>query len=187
MRYDTHGSFTSTIYPLKQDKDGNPPGIVRDEEVDPLPPLFKKMIKRMVRWHVLPTSCVPDSCIVNIYDEGDCIPPHIDHHDFVRPFCTVSFLAECKILFGTSLKIVNPGEFSGPFSLPLPLGYAPHKFFFVFLNLYTVNNSISALPTFSPYLSDAGQCSFSMVMELMLLNIVCLVFQLKGSRQYFNS
>ena len=109
-------------YNYAVDKNGNPPGIVRDEEVDPLPPLFKKMIKRMVRWHVLPTSCVPDSCIVNIYDEGDCIPPHIDHHDFVRPFCTVSFLAECKILFGTTLKIINPGEFSGPFSLPLPLG-----------------------------------------------------------------
>ncbi|XP_055816267.1 RNA demethylase ALKBH9B-like isoform X2 [Solanum dulcamara] len=109
-------------YNYAVDKDGNPPGIVRDELVDPLPPLFKKMIKRMVRWHVLPTSCIPDSCIVNIYDEGDCIPPHIDHHDFVRPFCTVSFLAECKILFGTTLKIINPGEFSGPFSLPLPLG-----------------------------------------------------------------
>ncbi|XP_015064003.1 RNA demethylase ALKBH9B-like isoform X1 [Solanum pennellii] len=109
-------------YNYAVDKNGNPPGIVRDEEVDPLPPLFKKMINRMVRWHVLPTSCVPDSCIVNIYDEGDCIPPHIDHHDFVRPFCTVSFLAECKILFGTTLKIINPGEFSGPFSLPLPLG-----------------------------------------------------------------
>ncbi|CAN4108096.1 unnamed protein product [Withania somnifera] len=109
-------------YNYAVDNDGNPPGIVRDEEVDPLPPLFKKMIRRMVRWHVLPPSCVPDSCIVNIYDEGDCIPPHIDHHDFVRPFCTVSFLSECKILFGTSLKIVNPGDFSGPFSLPLPLG-----------------------------------------------------------------
>ncbi|KAK4378669.1 hypothetical protein RND71_000531 [Anisodus tanguticus] len=109
-------------YNYAADKDGNPPGIIRDEEVDPLPPLFKKMIRRMVRWHVLPPSCVPDSCIVNIYDEGDCIPPHIDHHDFVRPFCTVSFLAECNILFGTSLKIINPGEFSGPFSLPLPLG-----------------------------------------------------------------
>ncbi|KAM3219599.1 RNA demethylase ALKBH9B [Capsicum annuum] len=109
-------------YNYAVDKDGNPPGIVRDEVADPLPPLFKEMIKRMVRWHVLPPSCVPDSCIVNIYEEGDCIPPHIDHHDFVRPFCTVSFLAECKILFGTNLKIVNEGEFSGPFSLPLPLG-----------------------------------------------------------------
>ncbi|KNA19698.1 hypothetical protein SOVF_058830 isoform B [Spinacia oleracea] len=109
-------------YNYAVDKDGNPPGIVRDEEVDPLPPLFKQMISRMVKWHVLPPTCVPNSCIVNIYDEGDCIPPHIDHHDFLRPFCTVSFLAECNILFGSSLKILSPGEFAGPVSIPLPIG-----------------------------------------------------------------
>ncbi|GAV61162.1 2OG-FeII_Oxy_2 domain-containing protein [Cephalotus follicularis] len=109
-------------YNYAVDKDGNPPGIVRDEEVDPLPHLFKQMIKRMVRWHILPPKCVPNSCIVNIYDEGDCIPPHIDHHDFLRPFCTASFLTECNILFGSSLKIVGPGEFSGPVSIPLPVG-----------------------------------------------------------------
>ncbi|XVF00692.1 hypothetical protein REPUB_Repub04eG0023200 [Reevesia pubescens] len=109
-------------YNYAVDKNGNPPGIIRDEEVDPLPPLFKQMIKRMVRWHILPPTCVPNSCIVNIYDEGDCIPPHIDHHDFLRPFCTVSFLTECNILFGSSLKIVSPGQFSGPVSIPLPVG-----------------------------------------------------------------
>lgn len=86
------------------------------------------MIKRMVRWHILPRNCVPDSCIVNIYDGGDCIPPHIDHHDFARPFCTVSFLSECNILFGSNLKIVSPGEFAGPVSIPLPVGYASRIF-----------------------------------------------------------
>ncbi|VVA21303.1 PREDICTED: RNA demethylase ALKBH5 [Prunus dulcis] len=109
-------------YNYAVDRNGNPPGIVRNEDVDPLPPLFKQMIKRMVSWHILPPTCIPDSCIVNIYDEGDCIPPHIDHHDFVRPFCTVSFLTECDILFGSNLKVVGPGEFSGPVSLPLPVG-----------------------------------------------------------------
>ncbi|KAH9751699.1 hypothetical protein WN944_006393 [Citrus x changshan-huyou] len=109
-------------YNYAVDKNGNPPGIIRDEEVDPLPLMFKRMIKRMVRWHILPPTCIPNSCIVNIYDEGDCIPPHIDHHDFLRPFCTVSFLAECDILFGSNLKIVGPGEFSGPVSIPLPVG-----------------------------------------------------------------
>ncbi|KAG5548674.1 hypothetical protein RHGRI_014127 [Rhododendron griersonianum] len=109
-------------YNYAVDKNGNPPGIVRDEDVDPLPSLFKQMIKRMVRWHVLPPTCVPNSCIVNIYEAGDCIPPHIDHHDFVRPFCTVSFLTECNILFGASLKVVDAGEFSGPVSIPLPVG-----------------------------------------------------------------
>ena len=91
--------------------------------MDPIPSLFKVIIRRLVRWHVLPPTCVPNSCIVNIYDEGDCIPPHIDSHDFVRPFCTVSFLSECNIVFGTNLSIVGPGEFSGPIAIPLPVGY----------------------------------------------------------------
>jgi hypothetical protein len=78
---------------------------------------------RLVKWRILPPDCVPDSCIVNMYDPGDCIPPHIDSHDFVRPFCTVSFLSECNILFGSSLKIAGPGEFTGSFAIPLPVGY----------------------------------------------------------------
>ncbi|KAK9165205.1 hypothetical protein Scep_000396 [Stephania cephalantha] len=109
-------------YNYATDKNGNPPGILRDEYVDPIPHLFKVIIRRLVGWHVLPPSCVPDSCIVNIYEEGDCIPPHIDNHDFVRPFCTVSFLSECNILFGSNLKIVGPGEFSGAAEIPLPVG-----------------------------------------------------------------
>lgn len=109
-------------YNYAVDRRGNPPGIVRDEEVDPLPPALGAMVRRLVRWRVLPPSCVPDSCIVNIYDVGDCIPPHIDHHDFARPFCTVSFLAECAILFGRDIRVVAPGEFAAPVSIPLPVG-----------------------------------------------------------------
>ncbi|KAG7557242.1 Oxoglutarate/iron-dependent dioxygenase [Arabidopsis suecica] len=104
------------------DRAGNPPGILQPEEVVSLPPLFKDIIRRLIKWHVLPPTCVPDSCIVNIYDEGDCIPPHIDNHDFLRPFCTISFLSECDILFGSNLKIEGPGEFSGSYSIPLPVG-----------------------------------------------------------------
>ncbi|KAJ4966846.1 hypothetical protein NE237_018695 [Protea cynaroides] len=78
--------------------------------------------KRLVRWHVLPPTCVPNSCIVNIYDKGDCIPPHIDHHDFLRPFCTVSFLTECNILLGSSLEIKRPGQFFGQIVIPLLVG-----------------------------------------------------------------
>ncbi|CAM0912665.1 unnamed protein product [Alopecurus aequalis] len=109
-------------YNYATDKNGNPPGIIRTFVSDPIPELFKVMIKRMVKWRILPPDCVPDSCIVNMYDPGDCIPPHIDSHDFVRPFCTVSFLSECNILFGSSLKIAGPGEFTGSFAIPLPVG-----------------------------------------------------------------
>ncbi|XP_020091675.1 RNA demethylase ALKBH5-like [Ananas comosus] len=109
-------------YNYAKDNNGNLPGIMRDEEVDPMPPILKTMIKRMVAWHVLPPTCVPNSCIINIYDEDDCIPPHIDHHDFVRPFCTVSLLSQCNILFGTYIKVVSPGVFAAPTSIPLPVG-----------------------------------------------------------------
>uniref|UniRef100_A0ACD5ZPK1 Uncharacterized protein n=1 Tax=Avena sativa TaxID=4498 RepID=A0ACD5ZPK1_AVESA len=109
-------------YNYATDKNGNPPGIIRTFVSDPIPELFKVMIKRLVRWRILPPDCVPDSCIVNMYEPGDCIPPHIDSHDFVRPFCTVSFLSECNILFGSSLKIAGPGEFTGSFAIPLPVG-----------------------------------------------------------------
>ncbi|MED6144853.1 hypothetical protein PIB30_019473 [Stylosanthes scabra] len=109
-------------YNYAVDRDGNPPGILKGEMVDPIPDLFKVIIRRLIRWHVLPPTCVPDSCIVNIYEEGDCIPPHIDNHDFVRPFCTVSFLSECNILFGSNLKVIGPGEFDGSLAIPLPVG-----------------------------------------------------------------
>ncbi|XP_038719546.1 RNA demethylase ALKBH9B-like [Tripterygium wilfordii] len=109
-------------YNYATDKMGNPPGILQKETVDPLPSLFKVIVRRLIMWHVLPPSCVPDSCIVNIYEEGNCIPPHVDNHDFVRPFCTVSFLGECNIVFGSNLKILDAGEFAGSIAIPLPVG-----------------------------------------------------------------
>ncbi|KAG2604074.1 RNA demethylase ALKBH9B-like [Panicum virgatum] len=109
-------------YNYATDKNGNPPGIIQTIVSDPMPDLFKTMVKRLVRWQVLPPTCVPDSCIVNIYEPADCIPPHIDSHDFVRPFCTVSFLSECNILFGSNLRASAPGEFTGSIAIPLPVG-----------------------------------------------------------------
>ncbi|KAM0915094.1 hypothetical protein ACQ4PT_011114 [Festuca glaucescens] len=79
-------------YNYATDKNGNPPGIIRTFVSDPIPELFKG------------------------HDQ------EIDSHDFVRPFCTVSFLSECNILFGSSLKIAGPGEFTGSFAIPLPVG-----------------------------------------------------------------
>ncbi|KAF2290846.1 hypothetical protein GH714_015792 [Hevea brasiliensis] len=83
--------------------------------------------------HSLVFSAVEQTRIVNYVHElqelgskgklkGDCIPPHIDNHDFVRPFCTVSFVSECNIVFGTNLKVVRAGEFTGSIAIPLPVG-----------------------------------------------------------------
>lgn len=68
----------------------------------------------------------PDSAIVNIYEVDDCIPPHIDHHDFSRPFCTISLLSEERIMFGSRLVPESAGVFRGVndmhFNIKLPLG-----------------------------------------------------------------
>lgn len=87
-----------------------------------MPNLFKIMIKRLISWHVLPASCVPDSCRVNIYGPSDFEPPNIDSHDFVRPFCTASFLNEGSINFGSNLMDNDAREFTGSTAIPLPVG-----------------------------------------------------------------
>lgn len=56
-------------------------------------------------------------------DRGsDCIPPHIDSHDFSRPFVTLSLLSEQPILLGLQIQVMSDGEFAAPFALPLPVG-----------------------------------------------------------------
>ena len=68
----------------------------------------------------------PDSAIVNIYEVDDCIPPHIDHHDFLRPFCTISLLSEEDIMFGSRLVPASAGVFHGVYDqhklIRLPIG-----------------------------------------------------------------
>ncbi|XP_020599729.1 uncharacterized protein LOC110039112 [Phalaenopsis equestris] len=80
----------------------------------------------MVRWSILPVDCIPNSYNINIYEEGDCIPPHIDHHDFVRPFCIVSLMRKSNILFGREIGIVGPGEFRGLVEILHPKDLAKH-------------------------------------------------------------
>lgn len=70
----------------------------------------------------MPKTKEPDTAIVNVYDSEDCIPPHIDHHDFDRPFCTISLLSEESIMFGTKIISRGPGDFACDYQIPLPKG-----------------------------------------------------------------
>jgi len=109
-------------YNYASDRDGNPPGILRDYRVCGMPKLLNDVIDRMVARGIFNAKTRPDSCIINYYSEGDCIPPHIDSHDFCRPFVTLSLLSEQSILFGQQIAIVSDGEFDAPVRLPLPKG-----------------------------------------------------------------
>lgn len=68
----------------------------------------------LLRWHVITLPL--------LLSAGDCIPPHIDHHDFVRPFVTVSLQSEQEILFSERIISLDAGVFSGRFKMPLPPG-----------------------------------------------------------------
>ena len=134
-------------YNYATDKQGRPPGILVDEPVNGLPPMLDDVVDRMVARRIFTSATRPDSCIINLYgprnsgairrdsaqffsrasayhrySEGDCIPPHIDHHDFVRPFVTLSLLSEQPILFGKEIKIVEDGIFDAPVRVALPVG-----------------------------------------------------------------
>lgn len=74
------------------------------------------------RWGILPKHKEPDTAIVNVYDVDDCIPPHIDHHDFDRPFCTISLLSQQNIMFGNRIVSRGPGDFVADYDMPLPTG-----------------------------------------------------------------
>lgn len=105
------------------DENGDPPDSEKDENtLDPIPQLLKDMIKRLVRWHVIPPNSIPDSCTVDIYKEGGFLPPSVENQDFVRPFCIVSFLGECNMIFGSNPKVSSSGEFDGPTAISLPAG-----------------------------------------------------------------
>lgn len=68
--------------------------------------------------------------------QEDCIPPHIDHHDFSRPFCTLSLLSEQPIMFGSRLYPMGPGVFGGSDCfIPLPPGRDSSRVFLWFLGL----------------------------------------------------
>jgi len=109
-------------YNYATDRDGHPPGILPREVVCGMPPFLEDLIDRMVGRGIFTPRTRPDSCIINFYSEGDCIPPHIDHHDFTRPFVTLSLLSEQPILFGAAIDIIDEGNFAAPFSCPLPVG-----------------------------------------------------------------
>lgn len=109
-------------YNYAKDSQGRNPGIIAEEVVEPLPPALLALSKRLVRWGIVPRNKCPDTAIINVYEVDDCIPPHIDHHDFDRPFCTISLLSEESILFSNRITPVSPGVFDCDYSIKLPVG-----------------------------------------------------------------
>jgi len=85
--------------------------------VEPIPPILEKLIDHLTSIGALPAAVRPDTIIINVYNEGDCIPPHIDHPIYPRPFSTLSLLSPASMLLGTYIKALGDGRFKAPFDL----------------------------------------------------------------------
>jgi len=75
--------------------------------VPEFPPILVKLVSHLMEKGYLPHDVKPDSCIINQYGEGDCIPPHVDHESYQRPISTLSLLGEEAMLLGTKFKTVK--------------------------------------------------------------------------------
>lgn len=75
--------------------------------VPPFPSILNRLTEHLVSKGFLPASVRPDSCIINRYMPGDCIPPHVDHESYARPISTLSLLGDESMLIGTRFRVVK--------------------------------------------------------------------------------
>jgi len=88
--------------------------------VEPLPEEAEWLIEALISRGVLQHHQRPDSLIVNVYELGDCIKPHIDDPNYERPFCTVSLSSSVQMGLGSKISVRAQGVYDCPFELTLP-------------------------------------------------------------------
>ena len=87
-----------------------------DLPVEPMDDTLNSLIDVLISSGALPASVRPNTAIINIYNVGDNIPPHIDHTDYPRPFSILSLQTSSPILFGTHIIPLGSGKCKAPFS-----------------------------------------------------------------------
>ncbi|OMO72533.1 hypothetical protein COLO4_27590 [Corchorus olitorius] len=90
-----------------------------DRKIEAVPALLQDAIERLVDLQVM--SAKPDSCIIDVYLEGDHSTPRMWPPWFGKPVC-VMFLTECEITFGRVIGADHPGDFRGSLRLSLSPG-----------------------------------------------------------------
>ncbi|KAK4780532.1 hypothetical protein SAY87_016638 [Trapa incisa] len=91
----------------------------KDRIIEAIPALLQEVIEYIVDMNIM--TLKPDSCIIDIYYEGDYSQPCLWPHWFERPFCLLS-LTECNVTFGKVIAIDNPENFKGSLKLSLAPG-----------------------------------------------------------------
>ncbi|KAJ8608920.1 hypothetical protein CTAYLR_005284 [Chrysophaeum taylorii] len=90
------------------------------QPVEEMPAQLNRVIDELTHKGALPRWARPDTCIVNVYEAGSGISPHVDDVVYPRPFCTVSFLSDSPIFFGTRITPLGGNRFGAPVAVDLP-------------------------------------------------------------------
>ncbi|KAL4586466.1 hypothetical protein LXL04_011102 [Taraxacum kok-saghyz] len=94
-------------------------GVSKDRKLEPIPDLFEDVINRLISSQILTVK--PDTCIIDIYNEGDHSQPHTWPQWFGRPVCLL-LLTECDMTFGKVITVDHPGDYKGSLKLSLSPG-----------------------------------------------------------------
>ncbi|XP_022735398.1 uncharacterized protein LOC111288681 isoform X2 [Durio zibethinus] len=94
-------------------------GTLKDRRIEAIPALLQDAIERLVNLQVL--TAKPDSCIIDVYNEGDHSLPRMCPPWFGKPVC-IMFLTDCDITFGRVIGVDHPGDFRGSLKLSLAPG-----------------------------------------------------------------
>ncbi|KAF7133550.1 hypothetical protein RHSIM_Rhsim09G0086100 [Rhododendron simsii] len=103
------GAFVSQTFKMK----------FTDRRIEPIPSLLQDVIDRLVGMQVM--TATPDSCIIDIFNEGDHSQPHMWPSWFGRPV-SLLFLTECDMTFGKVMATDHPGDYRGSLRLSLAPG-----------------------------------------------------------------
>ncbi|CAK9148656.1 unnamed protein product [Ilex paraguariensis] len=93
--------------------------IATDRSIEPIPGLLEEVIERLIAMQIV--TATPDSCTIDIFNEGDHSQPHMWPHWYGRPVC-VLFLTECDVTFGKVIGADYPGDYRGSLELSLAPG-----------------------------------------------------------------
>ncbi|XWS69463.1 hypothetical protein CRYUN_Cryun04dG0181200 [Craigia yunnanensis] len=94
-------------------------GTSKDRRIEAIPALLQDAIERLVDLQVM--TAKPDSCIIDVYNEGDHSQPRMWPPWFGKPVCLM-FLTVCDITFGRVIAVDHPGDFRGSLKLSLAPG-----------------------------------------------------------------
>ncbi|XWS34362.1 hypothetical protein CRYUN_Cryun21dG0032800 [Craigia yunnanensis] len=94
-------------------------GTSKDQRIEAIPALLQDVIERLVDLQIM--TAKPDSCIIDVYNEGDHSLPCMWPPWFGKPVC-IMFLTECDITFGRVIRVNHCGDFRGSLKLSLAPG-----------------------------------------------------------------